>query len=316
MTTKTATRKLATPTHWLPGTRHPWPQDHYLTPYQDTPFTPRLKDLCWSLDWYSWSGYLALNTVQDTELEYAAIRNAATLFDISPMTKYRISGPDAEAFLDRLTVRSVAKQTPGTVRYTAWCNEDGHVLDDGTLYRMSETEFRLCCQERQLSWLIESSLGFDVTVTDETDAIAGLALQGPTSFSVLKAAGFKGLDTLKPFGMVTVKLGRTEVLVSRTGFTGDLGYELFVTARDALKLWDALWDPGQLFGLRATGFSAVNLARLEAGFIMAQTDFVPAAYAIRANRPMSPYELGLGWMVDLNTGFFNGRAVRSANCPG
>lgn len=165
----------------------------------ETPFHPRIEALMRRKDWYSWAGYKAPASLWDEELEYFAIRRQAALFDISPMTKYRIEGPDAEAFCNRLTLRDVCKLKPGRVHYTAWCDDAGYVLDDGTLFRLAENRFRLCCQERHLPWLLDSAIGFDVAVEEETENVAGLALQGPTSFAVLRAAGFSGVEGLKPF---------------------------------------------------------------------------------------------------------------------
>jgi aminomethyltransferase len=240
-------------------------------------------------------------------MEYFAIRSQAGVFDISPMVKYRIAGPDAEAFLNRLTVRNVAKLKPGRVHYTAWCDDEGHVLDDGTLFRLSAERFRLCCQERHLPWLLDSAIGFDVEIAEETAEIAGLALQGPTSCAILKAAGFAGVEQMKPFDIREFAIGKTPVTVSRTGFTGDLGYELFVAAKDALKLWDHLFGAGAIHGIRAIGYTALNRARIEAGFIVANGDFVAAEHAIRPDRVRQPDEIGLDWLVDLDKPHFNGR---------
>ena len=204
-------------------------------------------------------------------------------------------------------VRNVSKLKPGRVHYTAWCDDEGHVLDDGTLFRLSETKFRLCCQERHLPWLLGSGAGFDVTVADETDEIAGLALQGPTSFALLRDAGFEGIERLKAFDLSEFAHEGGPVTISRTGFTGDLGYELFVDAAAALSLWDRLWEAGRLRGLRAIGYAALNRARIEAGFIVANADFVTAEHAVRADRVRMPDEIGLGWMVDAEKPFFNGR---------
>lgn len=273
----------------------------------ETPFHPRLEALSQQNDWYTWAGYKAPLSLWDEELEYFAIRSQAALFDISPMVKYRIEGPDAEAFCNRLTLRDVAKLKPGRVHYTAWCDENGHVLDDGTLFRLSADRFRLCCQERHLPWLMDSAIGFDVEVEEETETIAGLALQGPTSFAVLRAAGFDGVERLKPFDLATFPHKRGTVTISRTGFTGDLGYELFVDARQALSLWDRLMEAGRVHGIRAIGYTALNRARIEAGFIVANADFVTAEHAVRADRVRMPDEIGLGWMVDREKGHFNGR---------
>lgn len=274
---------------------------------RETPFHPRLAALSQQNDWYSWAGCKAPASLWDEEMEYFAIRSQAGLFDISPMVKYRIEGPDAESFCNRLTLRDVAKLRPGRVHYTAWCDEHGHVLDDGTLFRLSGERFRLCCQERHLPWLLDSAVGFDVEIEEETEAVAGLALQGPTAFAVLKAAGFADVERLKPFDLAGFAHEGGTVTISRTGFTGDLGYELFVSASEALSLWDRLWEAGRIFGLRAIGYSALNRARIEAGFIVANADFVTAEQAIRADRARMPDEIGLGWMVDEGKGHFNGR---------
>ena len=282
-------------------------QDHWRAMRRETPFHSRLAALDFRNDWYSWAGCKAPLSLWDEELEYFAIRSQAALFDISPMVKYRIEGPDAETYCERIFVRNVAKLRPGRVHYTAWCDDEGHVLDDGTLFRLAETRFRLCCQERHLPWLLDSAIGFDVTVADETEAVAGLALQGPTSCALLKDAGFAGIERLKPFDLAFFPHEGGTVTISRTGFTGDLGYELFVEAADALSLWDRLWEAGQLRGIRAIGYTALNRARIEAGFIVANADFVTAEHAIRADRVRMPDEIGLGWLVDPDKPHFNGR---------
>ncbi len=280
---------------------------HFRTLRLDTPFQPRIDALMKRNDWYDWGGYRAPNSLWDEELEYFAIRSQAALFDISPMVKYRIEGPDAEAYLNRITLRDVSKLRQGRVHYTAWCDDDGYVLDDGTLFRLTAERFRLCCQERHLPWLLDSAIGYDVSVTEETEAIAGLALQGPTSFAILRDAGFAGVERLKVFDLVDFEHQNGTVMISRTGFTGDLGYELFVPAKLALSLWDRLMEAGQLRGIRAIGYSALNQARLEAGLIVANADFSTSEHALRSDRARMPDEIGLGFMVDLQKGHFNGR---------
>jgi len=282
-------------------------QLHFHTLRAGTPFQPRIDELAKTQDWYDWSGYRAPASLWDEELEYFAIRSQAALFDISPMTKYRIEGPEAEAFCNRLTLRDVARLKPGRVHYTAWCDDAGHVLDDGTLFRLSPTRFRLCAQERHLPWLLDSAIGFDVAIEEETEAVAGLALQGPTSFAVLREAGFAGVERLKVFDIAEFAHDGSTVVISRTGFTGDLGYELFVPVERALSLWDRLTEAGELHGIRAIGYTALNRARLEAGLIVANSDFVTAEHAIRADRLRMPDEIGLGFMVDPAKGHFNGR---------
>ena len=282
-------------------------QGHIQTPRLETPFHARLAALSETNDWYCWAGYKAPHSIFDTELEYFAIRSTAALFDISPMVKYRIRGTDAERYLNRLTLRNVAKLGVSRVHYTAWCDDHGHVLDDGTLFRLGPEDFRLCCQERHLPWLLDSAAGFAVEIAEETSEIAAVALQGPTSFAVLEAAGFAGLESLKPFQLAAFPHLDGTVTISRTGFTGDLGYELLVDAREAISLWDRLWAAGTGFGLKAIGYDALNRARVEAGFIVANADFITAEAALRADRERLPDEIGLDWLVDAEKPYFNGR---------
>jgi aminomethyltransferase len=282
-------------------------QSHFRTLRLSSPFQPRIDALMKTEDWYNWAGYKAPGSLWDEELEYFAIRSQAALFDISPMVKYRIEGQEAEAFLNRLTLRDVARLQPGRVHYTAWCDDEGYVLDDGTLFRFSETHFRLCCQERHLPWLADSAIGFDVSVVEETEQVAGLALQGPTSFAVLRAVGFAGIERLKLFDLADFPHESGSVTISRTGFTGDLGYELFVPVEMALSLWDRLMQAGATHGIWAIGYHALNRARIEAGLIVANADFVAAEHAVRADRVRMPDEIGLGFMVDPDKPHFNGR---------
>jgi aminomethyltransferase len=282
-------------------------QNHFRTPLMNSPFHARLSALSETNDWYGWAGVKAPHTIYDEELEYFAIRSTAALFDISPMVKYRLTGPGAEAMLNRLTLRDVRKLRPGRVHYTAWCDDAGHVLDDGTLFRLGPDDFRLCCQERHLPWLLDTATGIDVAIADETDTLAAIALQGPTSFAVLRAAGFEGVDRLRPFDIASFPHDGGTVTISRTGFTGDLGYELFAPAVAALSLWDRLWAAGALHGLRAIGYNALNRARIEAGFIVANADFITAETALRANRVRMPDEIGLAWLIDPDKPQFNGR---------
>lgn len=278
-----------------------------LTPLAETPFHPRLAPLALTNDWYDWAGFKAPASLADEELEYFAIRSTAAMFDLSPMMKYRIAGPDAEAFLNRLTLRDVSKLAIGRVHYTAWCDDEGHVLDDGTLFRLGRDTFRLCCQERHLPWLLDGAARYDVTIADETEAVAGLSLQGPVSCALLRSAGFAGIETLKPFELRAFPHDRGEVVVSRTGFTGDLGYELFCPAEAALSLWDRLAAHGERHRLRVIGYSALNRARIEAGFIVANADFITADTALREDRVRFPDEIGLEWMIDPAKNAFNGR---------
>jgi aminomethyltransferase len=274
-----------------------------------TPFAPRVREACILNDWYEWAGYTTVNTFEDVELEYFAVRNATGVFDLTPMTKYRITGPDAERYLNRVMVRDVRKIKPGRVGYTCWCDDSGMVHDDGTIFHLAEGEYRLCAQERCLDWLQWSALGFDVEIVDETAAVAGLAVQGPTSCSTLKRMGLAGIDDLKPFGIARFPFNGGELLVSRTGYTGDLGYELWIDPEGALPLWDALFEAGREYMIRPIGSEALGIARIEAGFIMAWQDFVPSEQVVRNGRARSPFELGLGWLVDFDKGHFTGRSA-------
>jgi aminomethyltransferase len=269
-----------------------------------TPFLPHLEAVSRAKSWTNWAGYISPLVLDTMEFEYFAIRNQATLFDISPMHKYRISGPEAGPMLERMMTRNVGKIREGRVGYTLWCDEEGMLIDDGTLFRFGRNEYRLCCQEPMFSWLLDAAWGFDVTIEDQSHSVAGLSLQGPTSFSVLKAAGLGAAETLRPFDLAEVEPG---LWISRTGFTGDLGYELWIDWDKAPALWDRLWEPGQTWGLRAIGYEALEIARIEAGFIAAHADFQPVLGAIRLGRGRSPLELGFERLVDFHKSHFNGR---------
>ena len=275
----------------------------------DTPFGSRVQAACELREWEPWKGYASPIAYEDMELEYFAVRNATGVFDLTPMTKYRIGGPDAAAFLNRLMTRDVGKIRPGRVGYAVWCNDAGMVLDDGTLFHLSRGDYRLCAQERCLDWLLTSALGLDLTIIDETAEVAALAVQGPTSCAALRAMGLEGLEALRPFGLRHYPFDGGELMVSRTGFTGDLGYEVWVAPAHAEALWDALFAAGRNHLIRPMGNAALELARIEAGFIQAGVDFVPAEQVVRHGRARSPFELGLDWLVDFDKGHFTGRGA-------
>ncbi len=276
------------------------------------PFHDQLLALSRTQGWMDWAGYLSPTVLDTAEFEYFAIRNQATLFDISPMHKYRITGAGAEAMVNRLVTRDVTRIGNHRVGYVMWCDEEGMLIDDGTLFRTSATDFRLCCQEPMFTWLLDAAWGFDVEVVDESHSIAGLSLQGPTSWSVLNDAGFAVSD-LKPFDWREVENG---VWVSRTGFTGDLGYEIWMAWDAAAEIWDRLWQAGGHWGLRAIGFDALHIARIEAGFIAAGMDFQPVHAAMRLHRGRTPIELGFAKMVHFEKGHFNGRSALLAQQAG
>jgi aminomethyltransferase len=272
-----------------------------------SPFHARLAALDTVNEWHQWKGYTSPNSLYCEDTEYFAIRNATAVFDLTPMTKYRVTGPDALAYLNRLVTRDMAKIRPGRVAYAVWCDDHGQVIDDGTIFHLKEGEYRICSQERHYAWFLASAIGLDVTIKHETDDVAALAVQGPTSFSVLKNMGLEGLDELKPFGLTHFDFEGAELMVSRTGFTGDLGYELWIDPDKAEVLWDKLFAAGKLFGIRAIGTHALELSRIEAGFLAAYNEFLPADETVRTGRSRSPLELGLDWLVDFKKPVFNGR---------
>ncbi len=272
-----------------------------------TPFYSRASKLCQTNLWSPWKAYSTVDCYSYVEEEYFAIRNATGVFDLTPMIKYRISGPDGLAYLDKLMTRKMSKLTPGRVMYSAWCNDLGHVLDDGTVFHLDEHIWRLCSAERHLDWLQATAMGFDVEIEDETDELVGLAVQGPTSCQTLKAMNLNGVENLKPFQHMSFDFEGSKLMVSRTGFTGDLGYELWVTSDYAEILWDAVFAAGSAFGILPIGSHALDIVRIEAGFIQAEVDFVPALNVVRAGRGRSPFELGLDWLVHFDKPVFNGR---------
>jgi len=277
-----------------------------------TPFYSRLEKLDSLNTWHDWKGYSSADALYCSETEYFAVRNATGVFDLTPMTKYRITGPDALDYLNRLVTRDMRKIKPGRVAYAVWCNDRGQVIDDGTIFHLREGDYRLCSQERHFAWLTAAAIGFDVSIIVETADIAALAVQGPTSFSVLSGMGLDGLGDLKPFGLMHFDFSGTELLVSRTGYTGDLGYEVWIAAEKAETLWDALFEAGKLHGIRPIGTTALDLVRIEAGYLAAYEDFLPADTTVRTGRSRSPFELGLDWLVDFKKPNFNGRRALAA----
>jgi glycine cleavage system T protein (aminomethyltransferase) len=282
-------------------------KEHFRTAVYQTPFHPRTSRLNVLNEWHRWKDYITANAYFDEALEYAAIRNACAVFDLTPMTKHRITGADALAFLNRLVTRDVARIKPGRVGYCVWCDDDGKVIDDGTVFHLREGDYRLCSQERQLDWLSRSAHGFDVSIVEDTHDVAALALQGPTSCAVLKRIGCSGVERLAPFAIAWFAFAGSELMVSRTGFTGDLGYELWIEPARAVELWDALFEAGADHGIRPMGTHALEVARIEAGFLQAHVDFLPADQAIRPERARSPFELDLARLVDFGKPNFNGR---------
>jgi aminomethyltransferase len=282
-------------------------REHFRQALLRTPFHDRFADLSTTEEWMAWNTYKVARVVDKLSTEYFAVRSGCAVMDLTPMEKYRISGPEAFAFLDRLVTRDISKLRPGRVTYVVWCNDEGKLIDDGTLLQLGDNHYRLCSQHHQLDWLLISAAGFDVDIEVETHDVAALAVQGPTSYSVLKAAGIGGLEDLKPFGIKNLHCADVPVTVSRTGYTGDLGYELWLRPDDALAVWDAIFGVQGQFDIHAMGLNVLEMVRIEAGFIMPGFDFNTAESTIRNGYDRSPYEVGLGWVVSLEKGHFTGR---------
>ena len=274
-----------------------------------TPFHERTSKLSLPQNWRRWAGYIVAGSYDLVlDREYWAIRDAAALIDITPLMKYIIEGPDAAKLLHRMTPRDVLKMAVGQVFYTGWCDDDGKLLDDGTISRLSETKFRLTSAEPSLRWLAMNAVGMDVTITEVTDQVAALSLQGPKSRTILNKACAKPLDKLKFFRLTETKLAGVPVTISRTGYTGDLGYEIWMDAHDALKVWDALIEAGGDYGIAPCGILAMDMARVEAGLFMIDVDYTATNHAWIPGQKSTPFEMGLGWTVALDKpGYFVGR---------
>ncbi|MCE7905558.1 MAG: aminomethyl transferase family protein [Anaerolineae bacterium CFX3] len=274
-----------------------------------TPFHERTSALCQPQNWRKWAGYFAAGSYEHTlDREYWAIRNAAALIDVTPLIKYLVKGRDAAALLHRVTTRDIHKMKVGQVAYTGWCDEDGKMIDDGTVSRLDDSTFRLTAAEPNLRWLTLNAVGMDVEIVEITDEVAALSLQGPHSRSVLKRVCEADVDGLKYFRLMENKIGGADVTISRTGYTGDLGYEVWMANKDALPVWDALMDAGADYGITPVGILAMDMARVEAGLFMLDVDYTSASHAWIERQKSSPFELGLDWTVALDKpGYFVGR---------
>ncbi|MEO8207797.1 MAG: aminomethyltransferase family protein [Chloroflexota bacterium] len=273
-----------------------------------TAFHPRTAPLNRKMQWREWSGYYASSVYADAhDIEYNAVREAAALFDVSPLYKYRVSGPDAQRLVDRVITRDATKLKVGQVYYTPWCDEHGKVIDDGTVHRMAETDYRWTAADPQYRWLSMNARGLDVQIEDESEAVAAVALQGPFARAVLEAATGESFEDLRFFRRRAATLAGIAVDVSRTGYTGDLGYEIWIPARRATKAWDALMDAGGAYGIRPAGMLALDVLRLEAGLILIEVDYTSARHALNPEQNYSPYEIGLGKLVDLEKADFVGK---------
>ena len=278
----------------------------------------RTAALCESLNYREWSGYYAVSAYEGHhEHEYNAIRNAAALIDVSPLFKYLVTGKDSARLVDRLITRDVSKMVVGQVFYTPWCDEYGLVIDDGTVSRLGEHTFRWTAADPSLRWFRQNAAGLDVTIDDVSEEIAALALQGPTSARVLRAAARVDIEKLKYFRVTSGTINGVKVDVSRTGYTGDLGYEIWMPARDAVRVWDALMEAGRPYDIKPAGMLALDVARVEAGLLLIDVDFHSSKKALIATQKYTPYEMGLGRLVSLDKGRFVGqRALREEHRRG
>ncbi len=275
-----------------------------------TPFHERTSPLNRTLAWGDWAGYHSAAVYADHhDIEYNAIRQSAALIDVSPLFKYVVSGPDAVRLIDRVITRDATRLAVGQVLYTPWCDERGKVIDDGTVARLDETTFRWTAADPCYRWILMNAAGLDAEVQDVTDALGALALQGPRARAVLEAATGAGWSDVGYFRRRTGTVAGIEVDVTRTGYTGDLGYELWVAAGDAATLWDALLAAGEPHGLRPCGIRAMDVARVEAGLVLIEVDYTSARTALTPEHEYTPFEIGLGRLVSFEKADFVGRAA-------
>jgi len=274
-----------------------------------TAFHERTLALCHSLNYREWSGYYTVSVYEmHHEHEYNAIRNAAALIDISPLYKYMVTGPDATQLVNRIITREINKVAVGQVIYCCWCDEHGKVIDDGTITRLAENTYRWTAADPSLRWFRQNATGLNVSIEDISEQTAALALQGPTSGRLLKALGVD-ITNLKYFRMMHGEIAGVAVDVSRTGYTGDLGYEVWMPWDRALTVWDAIANAGKKFDLQAAGMLALDVARIEAGLILIEVDYFSSKKALIETQKYSPYEIGLGKLVHLQKDAFIGRAA-------
>ena len=278
-----------------------------------SPFHPRTAPLVRAQTWRRWAGHQMASAYDPhPDREYAAVRSAAALFDVSPLHKYLISGKDAARLLDRLITRDVTKLRVGQVYYTPWCDAAGKVVDDGTLSRLAEGTYRLTSADSSLRWLHMNAVGMDVVFEDVSEKVGTLALQGPLSRAILQQVSPLDFAKLKYFRVAKTTVRGVPVSISRTGYTGDLGYEIWVDAPRALELWDVLAEAGASYGMVPAGVWALDIARIEAGLIMLDVDYYSSHHALIEARKSSPFEINLGWAVSATKGPYNGRRALAA----
>src|SRR5262245_39728218 len=273
-----------------------------------TAFHERTFALCESLSYREWSGYYTVSAYETHhEHEYNAIRNAAALIDVSPLFKYRISGADATRLVNRIITRDAERMAVGQVYYTPWCDEHGYVIDDGTVSRLAEQAYRWTAADPSLRWFQQNASGMRVAIEDISEEVAALALQGPTSARVLRAAAQADIDSLRYFRVTSGSIDGVPVDISRTGYTGDLGYEIWMPAPAAVRVWDALMREGRAFDIKPAGMLALDVARVEAGLLLIDVDFNGSKKALIQAQKYTPLEMGLGRLVQLDKPPFVGR---------
>jgi len=274
-----------------------------------TPFHERTSKLCLPQNWRRWAGYLVVGSYELTlDREYWAIRNSAALIDVSPLMKYIIKGRDASRLLNRVITRDMDKLKVGQVYYTGWCDDEGKMMDDGTISRLDEGTFRMTSADPSLRWLSMNAVGLNVEITEVTDNVAALSFQGPNSRTVLNRVVDDSVDGLKYFRLMQNKVDGIPVTISRTGYTGDLGFEIWMDAKDALTIWDSLMEAGHDYGITPVGILTMDMARVEAGLFMIEVDYTSTSHAWIEAQKSSPFELGLDWTVALDKpGYFVGR---------
>jgi aminomethyltransferase len=278
-----------------------------------TAFHERTLPLCESLNYREWSGYYAVSVYEiQHEHEYNAIRNSAALIDITPLFKYRVTGRDATRFVNRVISRDINKVAVDQVIYCCWCDPEGKVIDDGTITRLGENDYRWTAADPSLRWFQQNALGLEVNIEDISEQVAALALQGPTSGKVLHAAAEANVANLKYFRVTHGKIAGVQVDISRTGYTGDLGFELWMPWEDAVKVWDELTKKGKAFDIHPAGMIALDIARIEAGLILIEVDYISSKKALIDSQKYSPAEIGLGKLVDLKKESFVGREALAA----
>jgi aminomethyltransferase len=269
--------------------------------------------LCESLSYREWAGYYTVSVYEmHHEHEYNAIRNAVALIDITPLFKYLLTGKGATLLVNRVIARDINKVGVGQVIYACWCDEQGKVIDDGTVSRLAENTYRWTAADPNLRWFRQNALGLDASVEDISEQVAALALQGPTSARLLEKVADADVRNLKYFRVTHGSIAGVPVDISRTGYTGDLGYELWMPWNDAVKVWDALVASGREFGLHAAGMLALDVARIEAGLLLIEVDYISSKRALIASQKYSPYELGFGRLVHLDKDNFVGRSALMA----